>query len=138
VFRLGPYYLEAYRSRLNANLAFYDGLDGKTDWPLNDQGDHPLTEFLLTEFLLADFLVVDILKPFAEDSYLEIERALLAGQAHTTCGGRPPNDDIVDKFFTLMVSGVDGRVSVTAWTRRLGRPPAASRTWSARTRLRRI
>jgi hypothetical protein len=47
VFRLGPYYLEAYRSRLNANLAFYDGLDGKTDWPLNDQGDHPLTEFLL-------------------------------------------------------------------------------------------
>jgi hypothetical protein len=64
VFRLGPYYLEAYRSRLNANLAFYDGLDGKTDWPLNDQGDHPLTEFLL-----ADFLVVDISKPFAEDSY---------------------------------------------------------------------
>jgi hypothetical protein len=104
VFRLGPYYLDAYCSRLNANLAFYDGLDGKTDWPRSDQGDHPLTAFLL-----ADFLVVDISKPYAEDSYLEIERALLAGRAHTTCGGRPPNDDIVDKFFTLMVGGVDGR-----------------------------
>ena len=23
----------AYRARLNANLAFWDGLDGKTDWP---------------------------------------------------------------------------------------------------------
>ncbi|MDH6214244.1 hypothetical protein [Streptomyces pseudovenezuelae] len=103
VFSLAPYYLDAYRSRLNANLAFCDALDGKTAWPPNDQGEHPLTELLL-----ADFQVVDISNPFAEDSYLEIERALLAGRAHTTCGGRPPNDDIVDKFFTLMVGGADG------------------------------
>jgi hypothetical protein len=103
VFGPAPYYLDAYRSRLNANLAFYDGLDGRTGWPPNDRGDHPLTEFLL-----ADFLVVDISKPFAEDSYLEIERALFAGKAHTTCGGRQPNDDIVDTFFTFMVSGIDG------------------------------
>src|ERR1700753_56685 len=102
-FGLRPYYQDAYRSRLNANLAFYDGLDGRTDWPPDERGNHPLTEFLL-----ADFLVLDITKPFSDNSYLEIDRALLAGRTHTTCGGRPPNDDIVDKFFTLMVGGVDG------------------------------
>ena len=102
-FRLAPYYLDAYRARLNANLAFYDGLDGKTDWPVNDQGEHPLTEFLL-----ADFLVIDISKPFADGSYLEIDRAVLAGRPHATSGGRPLNDDIVDKLFTLLVGGVDG------------------------------
>jgi hypothetical protein len=102
-FRLAPYYLDAYRARLNANLAFYDGLDGKTDWPANDQGEHPLTAFLL-----ADFLVIDISKPFADGSYLEIDRAVLAGRPHATSGGRPLNDDIVDKLFTLLVGGVDG------------------------------
>jgi hypothetical protein len=102
-FNLSPYYLDAYRSRLNANLARYDRMDGKTDWPPDDQGNHPLTGFLL-----ADFMVIDISKPFSEGSYLEIDRAVLAGRAHTTCGGRPLNDDIVDKWFTLMVGGVDG------------------------------
>jgi hypothetical protein len=102
-FNLSPYYLDAYRSRLNANLAFYDHMDGKTDWPPDDQGNHPLTGFLL-----ADFMVIDISKPFSEDSYLEIDRAVLAGRAHATCGGRPLNDDIVDKFFTLLVGGADG------------------------------
>jgi Domain of unknown function (DUF4331) len=102
-FRLEPYYLEAYRAPANANLARYDSLDGETAWPLCDRGEHPLTEFLL-----ADFLVLDLAKPFAEHSYLEIDRALLAGRPHTTCGGRPPNDDIVDAFLTLLVGGVDG------------------------------
>jgi hypothetical protein len=82
-FRLMPDYVEAYRARLNSNLAFYDGLDGKSDWPLDAKGNHPLTELLL-----ADFLVVDLSKPFDEDSYFEIERALLRGTAHETCGGR--------------------------------------------------
>ena len=62
------------RARLNANLAFFDRLDGRIDWPLDEQGGHPLTELLL-----ADFLVVDPSKPFAENSFLEIERAVLAG-----------------------------------------------------------
>jgi hypothetical protein len=52
--------------------------------------------------------VVAISKPFAEGSYLEIDRAVLAGRPHSTCGGRPLNDDIVDLLFTLMVGGVDG------------------------------
>ena len=98
-FRLMPDYVEAYRARLNSNLAFYDGLDGKSDWPLDAKGNHPLTELLL-----ADFLVVDLSKPFDEDSYFEIERALLRGTAHETCGGRWLNDDIVDKLLTLLVN----------------------------------
>jgi hypothetical protein len=102
-FGLAPYYLDAYRARLNANLAFYDGLDGKTDWPTGDRGEHPLTGFLL-----ADFLVIDISKPFAEGTYMEIDRAVLAGRPHSTSGGRPLNDDIVDLLFTLLVGGVDG------------------------------
>jgi hypothetical protein len=102
-FDLSRDYRGAYRSRLNANLAFFDPLDGRIDWPLDEQGGHPLTELLL-----ADFLVVDTSKPFAEDSFLEIERAVLAGRPHTTCGGRSLNDDIVDTLYTVLVGGIDG------------------------------
>lgn len=102
-FKLMPDYAEAYRARLNSNLAFYDGLDGKRDWPLDAGGNHPLMELLL-----ADFLVVDLSKPFNEDSYFEIERALLRGAVHETCGGRWLNDDIVDKLLTLLVNNGNG------------------------------
>jgi hypothetical protein len=34
----GQTYAGAYRARLNANLAFYDGLDGKVDWPFDNYG----------------------------------------------------------------------------------------------------
>ena len=57
-FDLGTEYVAAYRARLNANLAFFDRLDGSIDWPPDEQGDHPLTDLLL-----ADFLVVDTSKP---------------------------------------------------------------------------
>ena len=53
-FDLGPAYAGAYRARLNANLAFFDRLDGKIDWPPDDQGIHPLTELLLADFLVVD------------------------------------------------------------------------------------
>ena len=102
-FDLSQDYVGAYRARLNANLPFFDGLDGRTDWPPDDQGAHPLTELLL-----ADFLVVDASKPFSDDSFLEIERAVLTGRPHTTCGGRSPDDDIVDVLYTLLVGGLDG------------------------------
>ena len=116
-FNLSEHYLGAYRARLNANLAFYDGLDGKTDWPLDENGNHPLTEVLL-----ADYLVVDASKPFCETSYFEIERATLRGRAHGTCGGRWLNEDVVDLILTLYVNagngprisdGVDGPI---AWS----------------------
>jgi hypothetical protein len=106
-FSLSPDHLGAYRSRLNANLAFFDRLDGKTDWPLDDLGTHPLTRLLL-----ADFLVLDVSKPLSGDSWFEIETAMLAGRPHTTCGGRSLNDDIIAALYTLLVGGVDGpRVS---------------------------
>jgi hypothetical protein len=41
----------AYRSRLHANFALFDRLDGKTDWPLRADGVHPLTELLPADFL---------------------------------------------------------------------------------------
>jgi len=106
-FNLRSAYLGAYRARLNGSMAAYDALDGKTDWPLDERGNHPLTELLL-----ADFLVVDVSKPFTEVSYFEIESAVLRGAAHQTCGGRWLNDDIVDTVLTLLVNNGNGpRVS---------------------------
>jgi hypothetical protein len=105
-FQLQDGYLGAYRARLDANLAFWDGLDGKLDWPANADGTHPLTELML-----ADYLAVDIGKPYVErGSFLEIERAVREGRAHETCGGRAPNDDVIDTLFTLMINGGNGPV----------------------------
>ena len=104
-FALADGYLGAYRARLNANLAFWDGLDGKADWPTNGDG-HPLTELVL-----ADFLVVDVTKPYAEQgSFLEIELAARRGEPHETCGGRALNDDVMDTFFTQLINAGNGPV----------------------------
>ncbi len=103
-FHLAQPYLGAYRARLNANLAFWDSLDGNTDWPTSGDGTHPLTELLL-----ADYLVVDVAKPYAEQgSFLEIEMAARRGEAHETCGGRALNDDVMDTIFTLLVNAGNG------------------------------
>src|SRR3954454_2092533 len=89
-------YKGAYRARLDANLAFWDSLDGKADWPVDDAGSHSLLGVVLD-----DFLVVDVSKPYAEHgSFFEIERALLNGETHRTCGGRALNDDVMDTIFT--------------------------------------
>ena len=105
-FHLASSYLGAYRARLNANLAFWDGLDGETRWQPDGDGKHPLTDLFL-----ADFLVVDLEKPYQESgSFLEIELAQRASREHETCGGRALNDDVMDPFFTLIVSGGDGAV----------------------------
>ena len=99
-FALGESYPGAYRARLDANLAAWDGLDGKVDWPTKGAG-HPLTEVVLQ-----DFLVIDVDKPYAESgSFLEIELAALRGEAHRTCGGRALNDDVMDTIFTQLVTG---------------------------------
>ena len=104
-FQLQEGYLGAYRARLNANLAFWDGLDGKSDWPANGDG-HPLTELVL-----ADYLVVDVTKPYSEQgSFLEIELAAQRGEAHETCGGRALNDDVMDTFFTQLINAGNGPV----------------------------
>jgi hypothetical protein len=102
-FHMSRDYRGAYRARLNANLAAIDRLDGKTDWPLAADGAHPLTELLLD-----DYLVVDVSKPFADDGCLEIERALLEGRPHETCGGRSLNDDVMDTLYTLLINAGNG------------------------------
>ncbi|HEY6713450.1 MAG TPA: DUF4331 family protein [Rubrobacter sp.] len=102
-FHMSKDYRGVYRARLNANLAAIDRLDGKTDWPLGPDGDHPLTELLLD-----DYLVVDVSKPFAEDSYFEIERATLQGRPHETCGGRSLNENVMDTIYTLLVNAGNG------------------------------
>ena len=61
--------------------------------------------------MLADFLVVDAGKPYAEQgSFLEIELAALRGEAHETCGGRAPNDDVMDTIFTQLINAGNGPV----------------------------
>ena len=103
-FHLGDSYAGAYRARLDANLAFWDGLDGKVDWPLGEDGRHPLTELVL-----ADYLVVDVTKPYQEHgSFLEIELAAGRGEPHLTCGGRTLNDDVMDTVFTQLVNAGNG------------------------------
>jgi len=105
-FHLADAYRGAYRARLNANLAFWDGLDGKVDWEMDSDGNHPLTGLVLD-----DFLAVDLTKPYLEQgSYLEIELAHRRGQPHETCGGRALNDDVMDTIFTLLVNAGKGPV----------------------------
>jgi hypothetical protein len=105
-FHLAEGYQGAYRARLDANLAYWDGLDGKADWPVSDSGAHALREVVLD-----DFLVVDVGKPYAEHgSFLEIERALLNGEPHRSCGGRALNDDAMDTLFTVLVNAGLGPV----------------------------
>ena len=92
-----------YRGVYRARLTVIDRLDGKTDWPLGPDGAHPLTDLLLD-----DYLVVDVSKPFAEDSYFEIERAAMQGRPHETCGGRSLNENVMDTIYTLLVNAGNG------------------------------
>jgi hypothetical protein len=102
-FHMSKDYRGAYRARLNANLAVFDRLDSRTDWPLGPGGSHPLTDLLL-----ADYLVVDVSKPFAEDSFFEIERAAMQGRPYETCGGRSLNHDVMDTLYTLLINAGHG------------------------------
>jgi Domain of unknown function (DUF4331) len=115
-FDLGPAYAGAYRARLDANLAFWDGLDGNIDWLPGADGSHPLTDLVL-----ADYLVVDVTRPYVEQgSFLEIELAHRRGEPHATCGGRTLNDDVMDTIFTQLVNAGHGpaiRDGVDAATR---------------------
>jgi hypothetical protein len=105
-YNLGESYPGAYRARLNANLAYWDGIDGKVDWTPTANGDHPLTDLIL-----ADYLVVDLTKPYQEHgSFLEIELAAIHGAEHETCGGRALNDDVMDTIFTQLINAGNGPV----------------------------
>ncbi len=102
-FHLSKEYRGAYRARLSANLAAIDCLDGTRDWPLATDGTHPLTDLLVE-----DYMVVDVSKPFSEDGCFEIERAVLAGQPHATCGGRSLNHDLMDTLYNWIINADRG------------------------------
>lgn len=102
-FHMSGDYRPAYAARISANLAAFDKLDGKADWQLGSDDEHPLTKLLLD-----DYMVIDVSKPFATDSYFEIELAMLEGRPHQTCGGRWLDDDAMDTMFTFMIGGPGG------------------------------
>jgi hypothetical protein len=102
-FALSREYRSLYESRLDANLTFFDGLDGQTAWPLGPDGRHPLSDLIVN-----DFLILDLAQPFAPGNFLEIERSLLSSQTHKSSGGRWLDDDILDELLTLFVNGGRG------------------------------
>lgn len=102
-FVLSNEYRSLYESRVDANLAFFDGLDGKTAWPLAQDGRHPLRDLLIN-----DFLILDLAQAFAPGNFLEIEHSIINNHQHKTAGGRWLDDDILDEMLTLMVNGGRG------------------------------
>jgi hypothetical protein len=102
-FALSKEYRPLYESRLDANLAFFDGLDGETAWPLGPDGRHPLRDLLI-----GDFLILDLAHAFAPGNFLEIERTVINNQAHKSAGGRWLDDDILDEMLALFVNGGRG------------------------------
>lgn len=96
-----------YRDAFAANLIKFDKIDGKTDWTPE------LTKKWLTR-MKSSYLVLDTSKPcdFANPhTYLEIERAMLTGTAHTTCGGRMPNEDALDVTMDFLARGPSAKLS---------------------------
>jgi Domain of unknown function (DUF4331) len=102
-FALSKEYRSLYESRLDANLAFFDGLDGDTAWPLGPGGRHPLRDLLVN-----DYLILDLARAFAPGNFLEIERSVVTNQPHKSAGGRWLDDDILDEMLTLFVNGGRG------------------------------
>ena len=102
-FALSSEYRPLYEARLDVNLAFFDGLDDQTAWPMEPDGRHPLRDLLIS-----DFLMLDLEHPFAPGGFLDIERALLDNRPHERAGGRWLDDDILDELLTLLVNGAHG------------------------------
>lgn len=93
---------QLYQKAMLKSLRYYDQLDQKTDW-------QPAKQQALVNYLLDDYLIVDMSKPCQlGQEYLSIETALLADKAHTSCGGRHFNDDIIDRIFSLYVNADTG------------------------------
>lgn len=95
------------RAFLRAGLEEFDVRDSGDDWR---EGDSRTEAFL--DLLLDDVLVLDLSKPplsggSTANTFFEIEHAALTGRRHHTCGGRTPNDDVIDTTLTLFVRGLD-------------------------------
>lgn len=90
--------LVPYRERLRRNIDFFDAIDQVKDWS-------PQWADVLAELLVQDYLVVDPSMPCGDSSYFEIESSLLRQMPHNRCGGRTPEDDVMDRIFSLLING---------------------------------
>ena len=102
-FALSREYRPLYESRLDANLAYFDALDGEIAWPTGPNWRHPLRDLFM-----ADFLILDVAHQFAPGGFLEVERSLIEDRPHRSAGGRWLDDDILDELLTLIVNGGHG------------------------------
>ena len=91
----------ATRARLVDNIAYYDALDGATQWTAEDAERYAAT-------VADDFLLVDVRKPTSSAGYFTIEDAVLAGREPTAAGGRLLTDDIMDTLFTTLINHGEG------------------------------
>lgn len=92
----------AYAPIIAKNIRKFDASDGKTDWTAAQAATWT------ARMAGGNYLVVDTSKPcdYANPhTYLEIERAQLTGRAHTTCGGRMPNEDALDVTLNFLARG---------------------------------
>jgi hypothetical protein len=91
-----------YRATFAQNLAKFDVQDGKLDWTADQ-----VTTWV-SRVAAGNYQVIDTSKPCRFDNphtYLEIERAQMAGTEHTTCGGRMPNEDAMDVTLNWLIRG---------------------------------
>lgn len=100
-YNVSPEGAARYTALWHPNMMSWDAMDGLNDWT-PDGGLHPLAAHLL-----GDYLMVDVSKPCDVNtpSYFEIDLEAFGGPPHTTCGGRTPNDDVIDETITLIVNG---------------------------------
>ena len=101
-FGLSPEQIENNKALIRYGVLGWDRQDQKpnSDWS-HDGEFHDLLDILVL-----DALVVDTTKKcdFAEQSFLDVER----GQGkHRNCGGRVPNDDVIDTMVSFYTSGIE-------------------------------
>ena len=116
-----------YEKWLTVGLKALDHIDSDSDddqpddldWPHGDTADgveHPFVDM----FSEADWLMVDTSRSCSTEkgtsTYLDVQMSayLMEPGSHQTCGGRTPNEDVIDKTMTLFVNG-PGRLPRGWW-----------------------
>jgi len=108
---------DQYERSFTTGLEILDDVDSdpaaeeteRLDWPHAESGDvdHPFVDLLAD----SDWLMVDTSKSCPTEkgtsTYLDIQMAAFLNEAgsHQSCGGRTPNDDVIDTTLTLFING---------------------------------
>jgi len=125
-----------YETWISIGLKALDRIDSDTDgrkkeildWPHADPTSsskikHPFVDL----FVKSDWLIVDTQKKCNTEkgtsTYFDIQMSayFLGDNSHLTCGGRTPNEDVIDKTLTLFVNGPE-RLPTGWWGRQSGGP----------------